>query len=250
MIPKIVHFIFGLNSDFGHRPFSLIHNIAIKSAHDVIKPDKIFLYYKYKPCNNKYWDDITHLVELVEIEPPDEIFGNPIEHFAHKTCVTRLKKLIEFGGIYLDCDTLCINSFDNLLNNKFVMAKQDDVGLCNAIMLSEPNSEFANIWYNNYKTFDKSDWDYHAVKLPKILSEKYPDFITVLETNAFFQPGPPFWKSIFDSFTDKSNDYAMHLWEIKGWNELHKFIDEDWVLSSNSTYGVYAKKYVNNFLKI
>ncbi len=117
MIPKIVHFIFGLNSDFGHRPFSLIHNIAIKSAHDVIKPDKIFLYYKYKPCNNKYWDDITHLVELVEIEPPDEIFGNPIEHFAHKTCVTRLKKLIEFGGIYLDCDTLCINSFDNLLNN-------------------------------------------------------------------------------------------------------------------------------------
>lgn len=244
MIPKIIHMVFGLNLDFGNKPFCLIHNIAIKSAIDVIKPDKIFLYCKYEPENNKYWEDIRKLVEIVKVEPVSEIFGNQVEHCAHKTCILRLQKLIDIGGIYLDCDTICINSFDDLLNNKFVMGKQDEWGLCNAIMLSEKNSEFGRIWYDNYKTFNKNNWDYHAVVLPGILSKQYPDLITTLSTNKFFQPNPSNWKLIFNSFIDKSNDYAMHLWECMGWDEQHKFIDENWILNSNSTYAFYAKKYL------
>jgi len=124
MIPKIVHMVFGLSDDFGNKPFHLIHNIAIKSAHNIIKPDKIFLYCKYEPENNKYWNEIKSIVEIVKVEPVSEIFGNQIEHCAHKTDILRLEKLIEIGGIYLDCDTICINSFDNLLNNNFVMGKR------------------------------------------------------------------------------------------------------------------------------
>lgn len=244
MIPKIIHMIFGLNPDFGDKPFSLIHNIAIKSAHHVIKPDKIFLYCKYEPLNNKYWEEIKQYVEIVNINPPDEIFGNKIDKYAHKSDIIRLSKLIEMGGIYLDCDTICINSFDNLLDNKFVMGKQDDRGFCNAVILSEKNSEFANIWFDNYKSFNQNDWDHHSVVLPGILYKQYPHLLTALNTEAFFQPNPANWKSIFNSFMDKSNDYAMHLWESMGWDEQHKFIDEDWVKNSNSTYAFYAKNYL------
>ena len=244
MIPKIVHMVFGLSDDFGNKPFHLIHNIAIKSAYNIIKPDKIFLYCKYQPENNKYWDDIKGIVEIVKVEPVSEIFGNQVEHCAHKTDILRLEKLIESGGIYLDCDTICINSFDNLLNNKFVMGKQDDWGLCNAIMLSEKNSQFGRLWYDNYKTFDKTKWDEHSVVLPKKLAEENPSFITILSTEKFFQPNPANWKSIFNEFVDKSNDYAMHLWESMGWDEQHKFIDEEWIRNSNSTYAVYARKYI------
>ena len=236
--------VFGLSNDFGNKPFHLIHNIAIKSAHSIIKPDKIFLYCKYEPENNKYWEDIKSIVEIVKVEPVDKIFDNQIEHCAHKTDILRLEKLIEIGGIYLDCDTICINSFDDLLTNKFVMGKQDDWGLCNAIMLSEKNSEFGRIWYNNYKTFDKTKWDEHSVVLPKKLAHENPTLITILSTEKFFQPNPANWKSIFHSFTDKSNDYAMHLWESMGWDEQHKFIDEEWIRNSNSTYAFYAKKYI------
>ena len=244
MIPKIVHMVFGLSDDFGNKPFHLIHNIAIKSAHNIIKPDKIFLYCKYEPENNKYWNEIKSIVEIVKVEPVSEIFGNQIEHCAHKTDILRLEKLIEIGGIYLDCDTICINSFDNLLNNNFVMGKQDDWGLCNAIMLSEKNSQFGRLWYDNYKTFDKTKWDEHSVVLPKKLAEENPSFITILSTEKFFQPNPANWKSIFNDFVDKSNDYAMHLWESMGWDEQHKFIDEEWIRNSNSTYAVYARKYI------
>ena len=144
----------------------------------------------------------------------------------------------------MDCDTLCINSFDDLLNNKFVMAKQDDWGLCNAIMLSEKNSEFAKLWYDNYRTFDKTKWDEHSVVLPKKLAKENPELITILNTEKFFQPNPANWKLIFNSFMDKSNDYAIHLWEGMGWDEQHKFIDEEWIHNSDSTYGFYGKKYI------
>ncbi len=80
--------------------------------------------------------------------------------------------------------------------------------------------------------------------MPKKLAIKNPELITVLNTEKFFQPNPANWKSIFNSFVDKSNDYAIHLWEGMGWDEQHKFIDEDWIYNSNSTYGFYAKKYI------
>jgi hypothetical protein len=244
MIPKVVHFIFGLNKDFGGKPFHLIHKIAIQSAYEIIKPDKIFLYYAYEPQNNKYWEGIKKYVELVKIEPIDKIFENEIDHCAHKACITRLQVLNEIGGIYLDCDSICINSFDELLKNKFVMAKQDDYGLCNAIMLAEKKSEFGKIWFDNYKTFDKNKWDYHAVVLPKILAEQNKNLITVLESRAFFQPSFLFTDEIFIKFNNKTNDYAMHLWENMCWDLHIKNINEEYILNSNSTYAYYAKQFI------
>ena len=153
--------VFGLSDDFGNKPFHLIHNIAIKSAHNIIKPDKIFLYCKYEPENNKYWNEIKSIVEIVKVEPVSEIFGNQIEHCAHKTDILRLEKLIEIGGIYLDCDTICINSFDNLLNNNFLSLSV--LITCNAITASIQNNRVGitniilgalNLLYNG-NTFNK-----------------------------------------------------------------------------------------------
>lgn len=244
MIPKIVHFIFGLNSEFGGKPFHLIHNIAIKSAHEIIRPDKIFIYCNHEPENNQYWNDIKSLVEIVKTEPPNEIFENPIEHYAHKADIIRLSKLIELGGIYLDIDTICINSFDNLLNNKFVMGIQQDRGLCNAIMMSEKNSDFCKLWFDTYRTFSIYEWDHHSVVTPMTLAIQYPDLITILATTAFFQPNFTEIDMIFDRFVDKSDDYACHLWESKSWDKYITHIDENWIRNSDSTYGYYAKKYI------
>jgi len=43
-MPRIAHFIFGLSPDFGKKPFSLVHYLAIRSAHDRLGPKwKIFV---------------------------------------------------------------------------------------------------------------------------------------------------------------------------------------------------------------
>ena len=49
MIPNIIHFIYGLDPSFGGKPFMLFHYLAIKSAYEVNKPDKIYFVYAYEP---------------------------------------------------------------------------------------------------------------------------------------------------------------------------------------------------------
>ena len=48
-IPNIFHFCFGFTPDFGGKPFSLVHYLAVKSAHEVNKPDMMHFYHKYEP---------------------------------------------------------------------------------------------------------------------------------------------------------------------------------------------------------
>lgn len=243
MIPKIVHFVFGMTPMWDSMPFHLIHRIAVQSAHEVIKPDKIFMYYKHAP-NNENWDEIQKYVELVPIEPPTHVFDHELELSAHKADVVRLSKLNEIGGIYLDIDTICLNPLDDLLQNNFVMGKQDNHGLCNAVMLAEKNSDFGNLWFNQYKTFYMPQWDYHSVQLPLQLASQHPNMITVLEKNSFFNPSYFNTDEIFDSFIENPSKYVIHLWEHISWEKYIKNIDVNWIRTSKSTYAHYARQYI------
>jgi len=39
------------------------------------------------------WEDIKSIVEIVKVEPVDKIFGNQIEHCAHKTDILSIGKV-------------------------------------------------------------------------------------------------------------------------------------------------------------
>jgi len=120
MIPNQFHFVFGLKEDFGGKPFNILHYLAIKSAYDLNKPDAMYFYYTYEP-SGEYWDKAKSYLTLVQVEAPTEIFGNPITHVAHKADIIRLQALYENGGIYMDMDTICVKSFEPLLNEKTVL---------------------------------------------------------------------------------------------------------------------------------
>ena len=133
-IPNNIHVIYGLAENFGWDeyehfvaevgktmkrpkadPFNIIRYLNVKSAYDVNKPDNIFYYYKHEP-EGEWWDRALKYITPIKIEPPTEIFGNPVNHFAHQADVIRLQVLIEEGGIYLDSDVLCNKSFGPLLD--------------------------------------------------------------------------------------------------------------------------------------
>lgn len=123
-IPKIVHFIYGLR---GPEPtLDLIHYLAIKSAHDVLKPDKILFHYHYMPVGDVF-ERARPMLTLRHVPLVTNIFGRPVSHFAHAADVVRLEALLEFGGIYLDLDLISLKPIDHLLENTFVMA-QEGVG--------------------------------------------------------------------------------------------------------------------------
>jgi hypothetical protein len=263
-IPNIIHFVYGLKEQT--EEFDLYKYIAIKSAHDINKPDKIFFYCYYEPYGY-WWNKIKELIIIEKIIPPEEIYGNKIYHYAHQADIIRLQKLIERGGIYLDIDTICLKSFEDLLYNDFVMGSQTNsdntkiYGLCNAVILSKKDSYFAKKWLETYTTFRSKGrdeyWDEHGVLIPLELSKIYVNDILVLNYNSFFYP---LWydihNSIFNEIIDTEeykkiilNNYCIHLWDTYS-NTYLKTLNENIIFNKNTIYNIISRKFLKNKMSI
>jgi hypothetical protein len=218
MIPNTIHFCFGFAQP--PTPFMFVHYLAVKSAWWVNRPSEIVLHYAHAP-GGQWWDRVQRYARLEQIEPPTQVFGRPLRHFAHQSDVFRLECLLRQGGIYLDVDVLCLRPFTGLLGRECVMGRQLGLGLCNAVMLAAPASRFLAAWHQQYRTFRSAGrdkrWDEHSVRLPRKLAAKrgLRDTITVLPETAFFFP---LWGEI-DRFlvagdvTPFDGSYCVHLWE-------------------------------------
>ena len=230
-IPKILHYIFGMASDFGGKPWSLVHHVCLKSAVERIAPERVYFYYEFEPTG-PWWELSRPLVTPVPISAPREIFGKRLDRVAHRADVVRLERLIELGGIYLDADVLVQRSFDDLLNHSAVLGQEEheqEPGLANAVILAEPQSPFLQRWYEKYRSFEggppgTKNWNEHSVQLPRRLAQEHPSEITVLPPTAFFWP---LWTEdhlawIFASkrAIPPNGAYANHLWENFAWKYL------------------------------
>lgn len=161
-----------MRKDFGGKPLSFIHHLAVKSAWDCNQPAQILLYYKHEP-HGEWWERSKSYLTLVPVEPPTEIFDRPLRHFAHQADVLRLEILMREGGIYLDMDVICLKPFSPLLKHTFVSGRQDDRGLCNAVILAAQGASFLRVWHESYKCFRSSGWDEHSVLLPNALASSF-----------------------------------------------------------------------------
>eukprot|EP00276_Gloeochaete_wittrockiana_P019591 CAMPEP_0184333852 /NCGR_PEP_ID=MMETSP1089-20130417/2806_1 /TAXON_ID=38269 ORGANISM="Gloeochaete wittrockiana, Strain SAG46.84" /NCGR_SAMPLE_ID=MMETSP1089 /ASSEMBLY_ACC=CAM_ASM_000445 /LENGTH=297 /DNA_ID=CAMNT_0026657909 /DNA_START=32 /DNA_END=925 /DNA_ORIENTATION=+ len=233
-IPAIVHFIFGLKDDFGGKPFNLIHFLAVKAAHEVIRPTEIIFYYKYKP-SGEWWDRAKPYLTLVKVEPITNIYGNKVDHMSHRADILRLQILREKGGIYLDMDVIALKSFDQLLKHEFVMGQEGvggGVGLCNAVMLSRPHSAFIERWMESYKKFDQNHWNHHSVVLPKQMAVDHAEDIHIINHKGFFWP---LWNPEgLNTFVNESSysyreNYAVHLWEQAAYDLYLKHVTPSYI---------------------
>jgi hypothetical protein len=254
MIPKKLHYCFGLTPNFGYKPWSLVHYVCVRSAIASIKPTEACLYYEYEP-SGPWWDLTKPLLDRVKIEAPREIFGNPVKHPAHRADVVRLQKLIERGGIYLDCDVFVHRSFDDLLQNSFVLCQDGPnalFGLSNAVMLSEPDAPFPRRWYEEYRWFrggrDDRFWIEHSIQLPAQLAKQFPEELTILPHSAFcwplhyedhlkwiFAPGQP---------PISHGAYANHLWETNSWTQYLEHLTPRHVRETRTNFHDWARPYL------
>jgi len=255
MIPKIIHFIYGLQKDFGGKPFSLVHYLAIKSTFEVNKPEKIQFFYVYEPTG-RWWNEAKKYLELIHIDPLTEIFGRKLSHFAHQADVLRLLILIEYGGIYLDLDTLCVKPFDDLLHHPFVIGQQGTGfrldGLCNAVLLAEKDSFFAKAWLNSYQNFrscgQDAFWDEHSVRIPLELSPFFAAAgqLHIEPYTSFHYPHYQFdLDKLFETKGEFPKAYCHHLWETETWDKYLKDLSVEGILANESCYAVLAQKFLN-----
>lgn len=279
MIPGILHFIFITEQGQAARSLSLSHYIAVKSAIAVNNPEVAYFHYNTEPAG-EWWQRIRELVTCREVEAPDKFLGRPIIHVAHKSDVIRLQALRDFGGIYLDLDTICVKPFSDLFHHHFVMGREmklpyrpknarqriklairkrlglagkllhPEPGLCNAVLLSEKNSEFVNHWLAEYKTFRSQGrdkyWNEHSGKVSLRLAKEHPEWITLLGPKAFHYPlyDPDSQRSMFEEVTEFPESYVHHLWESFSWEPyLSKLTVED-IRSRDTTFNLLARRYV------
>ena len=254
LIPRIFHFITGLDENFGGKPFSFIHYMAIRSALAVNEGFRAKVYYHYEP-RGEYWDAIKNDVELVRVQLPHEVFGNPVGNFAHKADVLRLRILLEQGGVYLDLDTICQRPFAPLLDGRVVMGREervlDDgsvvtVGLCNATIIAPPNAEFLRLWYEKYREFNTGDWNKFSVKVPMALAEERPELLRIEPAASFFWPSwdPAGIAAMFSLDREFPDAFSFHLWEAATWH-LVKDLDRNAVMTVGTTYNRIARRFVN-----
>lgn len=280
MIPNIIHFVFGLAPDFGGRPFMLFHYLAIKSAYEVNKPDKIYFVCAHEP-EGEYFMRAKPYIEIIKVTPPDTIFGNPLNHYAHKADVIRIERIIQYGGIYLDLDVICSKPLTPFLSKDKLQigsayfywqyepktllrkllyhlkihrpSKQRKLqGLCNAVLIAPPGDPFLKRWYETYKNFRANGhdeyWDEQSVKVPALLAQVYRDEVDVLEDNYFFYPSFDFWslKALFAENHSFEEAYLFHLWESLSYDTYLKNLTETDIMTLDTTYNKVARRFLTN----
>ena len=242
MIPNQLHYI---HLSEGGRKWKLHHYLSVKSAYVRSGVDKILMWVDKEP-KGEWWNKTKDLVQLELIEPPNEIFNKPITQPAHKSDVIRLQVLLQYGGIYVDTDTIFVKSFKPLLNNKFILGQQNvngSEGLCPAVILSEANSIFGQHWLAGFKDSFKggppgsNTWCTHSVQYPLWLSKQIPNEITILNHELFFWPlyHQSHIEMIFEQNHKFPNAYSHHLWESSG----KKYLDEitiETIKNKNTTF--------------
>jgi hypothetical protein len=275
MIPNILHFVFGMAPDFGGKPFSLVHYLSLRSAVELNKPNTAILHYQYEP-RGEWWEKSKPLLTLNKIVAPDSFMGRQLYHVAHKADIVRLQALKETGGIYLDLDTISVRPMTDLLNHSFAIGQElkpkyipknwrqsikyklglikesskNATGLCNAVLLSEKNSEFVNLWLDEYKTFRSKGrdkyWNEHSVQVPERLAAIHPEKITQLSPYAFHYPlyDKAGLQSMFEEVTEFPEAYLHHLWESFSWDQYLSQLTVEGIKNRDTTYNLIARKFL------
>jgi len=257
-IPKIIHFLYGLEEASSDEPFSLVYFLAVKSAYEVNKPDRIHFYTYQKP-SGPWWEATKKYVHQIPINPVKEIFGRTLYHPAHQADVLRLLILLEWGGIYLDLDTICVQPFDDLLHHQFVMGQQGTgfylEGLGNAILLGQKGSSFAQGWLSTYRTFRSTGrdeyWDEHSVRIPLQLSALYSstDELHIEPYTSFFTPHYQFGvEKLFETVYPFPKSYCHHLWESVTKEKYLQHLSLENIFSFSTTYHLIARKFLKEYI--
>lgn len=242
MIPNIIHFCWPEQTYKGS-PFGLVHELAVRSAVEVNKPEAVIFHCAAEP-DGAHWERVRPLLEVRQ-GMPDRAHGHQLRVPAHKADYWRLLAIQE-GGIYLDIDTLCLRSLSPLLNSdKLVIGRQNPKTVCNAVMACAPGDPMVAMWIETFKHYRGSRWAYYAADVPTALCEHFHHLAQVEPEESFY----PWSHSEMDEMFVHSLDvpersYLLHLWASHAWQPHLRLLTPELVRETDSTYCREARRFL------
>jgi tetratricopeptide (TPR) repeat protein len=234
--PNIVHFIY-----VGGRPYGYVNYLAVRAAHEKLRPDAIYMHCTEEPVGNPNWEAIRPYVTIRKLDDITEFGGHEVVWPHYKSDIARLQILIREGGVYLDNDEIVLRDFSHLRSGQVVMS-HDAPGaqsLAASFIMAPRDAQFLHIWLSKVKDrIGSGVWADHAVVLPGELARQHPDLIGTLNYKAFV---PFHWdnKAVFGSdpaALDLKQSYGMHMWDTFWSEELLSQVDEGYLSTSDSVF--------------
>lgn len=277
-IPRKFHFVFGLKPQL--EPFHVAYYLCLESCRQINQPAQIYFHYHYEPFG-AYWERIKPFlilnpVNLESFITESKRYSDTSEgvfikkmglDYAHQSDFTRLKVLLEHGGVYADIDTLFVNPLPGFLFDKpFVLGEEapvqthqetkPQISLCNAFIMSEPGAIFGRFWLDlMYRVFDGT-WSRHSCQTPATLQQQIPDTIFVAPQHYFYKHmfTPEGIATLLEGMDSEVNEvYSMHLWAHLWWDEKrtdfsrfhHGLLTESHIRTVDTTYNRIARRYLD-----
>jgi len=183
-----------------------------------------------------YFPNLLNIAGEITKDAPDGM------RFAHMSDYIRYVILFERGGIYIDCDLMCLQNIEDLIdtcranNTPIVMAYEDKLRICNAFManLGAGGDDFYSDIVANYeKRYVKSSYTYNSIKYPMLLKNRYADKIYICPfKEGFFYPN---WEqnSNGDLNLLKTPDCLLSGWGVHLYNTDIKWKEVREVIAKN-----------------
>ncbi len=270
-IPRHFHFVFGLKPQ--KEPFHLSHYLCLASCIEVNRPERLTLYYHYEPFGH-YWELIREKIELVQVDLASEVSGFDYKDrligekyvYAHHADFVRIDKLIEFGGVYADIDTLFVHPIpDELFAHPVVMGIEAPLfdertqalrqSVCNALIMAERGAPFlVNLRAQMEGALDGS-WSNHSCQLIRELADRQPEEIHLEQPCSFYR----FMWTVEDFallFEGQEENlegiFNIHLWSHLWWDRSRKDfssfhagkITESRIRRFDTTYNLLARPFL------
>lgn len=225
--PNLIHYCFGMQSDFGGRPFGLIQYLAVLSAKVVNQPDEIWIWGAHQP-SGEWWDRALMIANWRPIEEIADWGGVPRSHYAHRADIVRLLALQKFGGTYLDLDVICVRPLHHLRIDRAVLGYEDaqEDMLCNAVIIAPPEDAFVQKMLEAQNEFQPGMWEEISVQRTAQLARAFPDLIQTAPRATFHEPGwkekDLFFSSMDPPYTPRKNALCHHLWANVNHDQLSR----------------------------
>ena len=248
VVPNKVHYVWYADKNVN---FTFQQYLSVLSVHRFQKPDGIF-FHTNMPPSGEYWNETLKIPKfyVVNRKRPKEIFGVQMKKPVFETSdsdISRVKILMEEGGIYLDTDVWVIRSLDPLRKYDCVMGEEmsNSLAIGGSIVLANKGSVFLKLWMEHF-LFDYrvESWAYNSVIVPTKLYQQYPNILHV-EKEKLQHPA---WNKLEYLYGKMSypwrENYTLHLWrsmEKRAKTNYEFNISPDSIKSLKSTFGQAAR---------
>ncbi|XP_070554334.1 uncharacterized protein [Ptychodera flava] len=238
LVPNIIHYVW-----FGRHDFHFHHFLSIKSALHIQKAEKIMFHTDATPTG-VWWEKAKKIagskLNVTRLEQPTEVFGRALPKVHYRSDVARLQVLLQYGGIFIEEDTLIVRSLDAIRHFPFTMGL-DVYGLNNGVMLAEKGAEFLRYYYDSYHFFNDAEDHFNSAMEPYRIGNDHPDSLNIEEIRLT----RPDWTDWFDMGRlwreNGKRDWSHMLCVQLKWINHDKTYQPEDILQMDTTFGEIAR---------